>query len=1020
MDLTPSAQEIARPLPDEIVREAVVALLDLRWQRAVTLVTAPGGYGKTRALAQAVRSNNEDPVGEEFYLRLRPAHVDASTFAKEVCERLGGEAGESTSAEELAARIIEQLASWAPTGVCLLLDDMHLLSDGAPAVEVLKHVARSLPANAHLVLAGRVLPQLPLARLRADGSVLDVGPAELAFVGEEVALLAGRYDIDPQALEDLAGWPALVRLAVVSGKSGPSEFLLQEILEDLPAAVQHALGVASLAGCADEELLQRCGIDDSFDVLRNRVPLIDVLPDGLIRPHDMWREVSERASLLGDRSDVARVVAQWHGEHQRFDDALAVAVGAGQDELARSLLMDALSHADISVTPALTARWLALFNVDSSFDGADPELLLLRGWHARLAHGPGHGDQDVAHAVMLFQERGDVHGEARARVEHAFRGFLAGDAEPVIAAVTRGAELKRAGALFPRALGALTNAVIAELSGDFKAAVKLARQGEAAGASSEFAELARRHLTMLYILSGDAEGTLDAADHLVKTNPTADNKVIRLLARFAVGRPEELLEDWENIRYYRSGNLREDFTIASASVLVDTCLGITPDLTFVHDTAWDRPREQILVALCEWSAQILAGDEASGNATLDRRVNELGLDDPLVVGEVRRYLVACYVASPAARAMIEEPSFIESLGPRQVDQLQLARRFMALRQGKPARAESPTDMGFVLSSMSLPWAVEFACLLSDRDNDAGSALAEALLAAAGAPAHQWFRTIAAGESVASASAARFLRSLPATPAHPTRIVTQGVIQIERASETHEVRRARVRQLLLMLLLRPSLNRDAITQMLWPDKAPDKARNNLRITLSHLRDEIEPDRNAGEPSFHLLQRGNEISLRRSAHLSADLWDIAQGLAGAEAAAQRGERAARLEELETITDLWRAPFLPELADVSEMQSDVAALHARLRDATIDSAQALHANGEFARAETLGRKLLVEHPFDERAHTVVIAALHDAAQHAAAAEAVAELQAALDEMGVDPAPATRMLLRRVSHGSSGLLSA
>ncbi len=104
MAIPTSADDIARPLSDEIVRSRVTELLDERWRRSLTLMAAPGG-------SQAVRSNEEDPVGIEFYVRLRPAHTDAARLGSALLGALGVRYERHTDESSLVERILDQFAS---------------------------------------------------------------------------------------------------------------------------------------------------------------------------------------------------------------------------------------------------------------------------------------------------------------------------------------------------------------------------------------------------------------------------------------------------------------------------------------------------------------------------------------------------------------------------------------------------------------------------------------------------------------------------------------------------------------------------------------------------------------------------------------------------------------------------------------------------------------------------------------------------------------------------------------------
>ena len=62
-------------------------------------------------------------------------------------------------------------AMWrrAPTAVCLVVDDVHWLAPGSPGAMWLTALVDALPANGHVLLAGRWSPAVPLARLATQG-----------------------------------------------------------------------------------------------------------------------------------------------------------------------------------------------------------------------------------------------------------------------------------------------------------------------------------------------------------------------------------------------------------------------------------------------------------------------------------------------------------------------------------------------------------------------------------------------------------------------------------------------------------------------------------------------------------------------------------------------------------------------------------------------------------------------------------------------------------------------------------
>jgi LuxR family maltose regulon positive regulatory protein len=111
--------------------------------------------------------------------------------------------------------------------VVLVFDDVHLLRnfECRAAFSVL---ADHVPAGSRLVLAGRDAPPLRMARLRAEGRITEVGPADLALSrGEAAALLRAAgvsLGADEVAVlhERTEGWPAGLYLAALYLREGGS------------------------------------------------------------------------------------------------------------------------------------------------------------------------------------------------------------------------------------------------------------------------------------------------------------------------------------------------------------------------------------------------------------------------------------------------------------------------------------------------------------------------------------------------------------------------------------------------------------------------------------------------------------------------------------------------------------------------------------------------------------------------------------------------------------------------------
>ena len=157
--------------------------------RRIVSVIAPAGYGKTTLLAQWAEASSQDFA----WLSLEDADNDPKVLLAGIAEALD-------AIEPVDKRVFEALASpyssalgsvlprlesalWSMSSpVVLVLDDVHLLrnTEGRAALAVL---ADSVPDRSRLVLAGRSEPPVRTARLRAEGRILEIGPADLALTG---------------------------------------------------------------------------------------------------------------------------------------------------------------------------------------------------------------------------------------------------------------------------------------------------------------------------------------------------------------------------------------------------------------------------------------------------------------------------------------------------------------------------------------------------------------------------------------------------------------------------------------------------------------------------------------------------------------------------------------------------------------------------------------------------------------------------------------------------------------------
>jgi LuxR family maltose regulon positive regulatory protein len=194
-DLVPA--KLLRPLvrADTIRRSLLIERLARNDARPIVSVVAPAGYGKTTLLAQWSRSN-----GQAFaWVSVDEKDNDPKVLLTYVAEALD-------AIEPVSGRVFEALASRGSSvpgsvmprlghafasmssPVALVLDDVHLLHD-QECRAALSVLADHVPGGSHLVLSGREQLPLRVARLRAEGRILEIGAGDLLLTREEASSL---------------------------------------------------------------------------------------------------------------------------------------------------------------------------------------------------------------------------------------------------------------------------------------------------------------------------------------------------------------------------------------------------------------------------------------------------------------------------------------------------------------------------------------------------------------------------------------------------------------------------------------------------------------------------------------------------------------------------------------------------------------------------------------------------------------------------------------------------------------
>jgi LuxR family transcriptional regulator, maltose regulon positive regulatory protein len=263
-DVLAAKLRVPRTRPGSVRRASLIDRLTLEVSRPVVSVVAPAGYGKTTLLAQwAERSGqavawvsvDEQDNDPKVLLGYVARALDAvQPVGQLVFDALASPA--SSVFGSVVPRLGSAFAAMT-VPVALILDDVHLLrsSECRAALSVL---ADHVPGRGRLVLAGRDQPPVRVARLRAEGRLTEIGPADLALTREEAAELLRDAQVEAAQgdVTDLyqrtEGWAAglyLAALAVreggslpdaVASFSGGDQFVSQYVESELLARVSPA------------------------------------------------------------------------------------------------------------------------------------------------------------------------------------------------------------------------------------------------------------------------------------------------------------------------------------------------------------------------------------------------------------------------------------------------------------------------------------------------------------------------------------------------------------------------------------------------------------------------------------------------------------------------------------------------------------------------------------------------------------------------------------------------------------
>ena len=439
-----------------VSRPRLLKKLERATESKLTLVSAPTGFGKTTLLAEwrAAFPNRvnaawlsldaNDNTVEAFW-----AHVTAALGT--VTPGVGAVPLRAEQPVDQALTALLNALAQVEADTVLIIDDFHTI-DSPDVHDGMSFLVEHLPPNVHVVIATRVDPRLPLARMRARGDLVEIRAADLRFSPAEAAAYFNEaigIDLDDVHVATLAerteGWIAALQLAglsmqgrndvsaFISGFAGDDryviDYLVEEVLQRQPDDVREFLLTTSILGrmCGPlcDALTAQDGGKSRLEALERHNLFLVPLDDRRewFRYHHLFADVL-RARLADEHqhrvADLHRLAAEWFEQAGHRSDAIAHAMAGNHFiyaaelvELAMPLMhqtrqekqlrawLDAVPPDIFDNRPVLTAGYAGALMSTGQTDGVEE---LLERAERMLAHDSRHG---AASGQLVIVDQGE-------------------------------------------------------------------------------------------------------------------------------------------------------------------------------------------------------------------------------------------------------------------------------------------------------------------------------------------------------------------------------------------------------------------------------------------------------------------------------------------------------------------------------------------------------------------------------------------------------------------------------------
>jgi LuxR family maltose regulon positive regulatory protein len=427
------SKQIARPRLSDMITGGL--------DRALILVSAPAGYGKTTLVSSWLKEKqipsawlsldggDNDPIRFLRYLLAALAPI-VPGIENDAFGMLQGI--QPAQFERIINLLANELASFSDPFV-LVLDDFHVIHSEA-VQKILSYLLEYLPPQMHLALLSRTDPPLSLSRLRVRNQLLNIRADQLRFTKDEIAaflndamgLTLSANDLSAMEIRT-EGWIASLQLAALSMQGCKNlhgfvsaftgshhyvmDYLTEEVLKNQPMQVStfllHTSVLERLCGslCNAVVNADNTGPEDGQAMLETLeemnlfvIPLDD--DRHWFRYHHLFADVLRKRlehqypQLL---PDLHRRASQWYEQNGFIAESIQQAITAGDQSRAVQLIEQNGCFLLMSGEVATMLNWTDAIEFQSE---THPWLAIQKAWAIALV-----GDLDRIEPTLQAPEK---------------------------------------------------------------------------------------------------------------------------------------------------------------------------------------------------------------------------------------------------------------------------------------------------------------------------------------------------------------------------------------------------------------------------------------------------------------------------------------------------------------------------------------------------------------------------------------------------------------------------------------